>query len=165
MQSVSYAELFRPSETVGYRSSQRTAGDPTGTMDYPIIGGPLGSGGSLFLSEWGWLDNGRDRAATGEIYAETGNIVVAEGEKRLHFKQLVTDAAADPGTLGYRFFPREQAGDAASEFDTGLYAVEHGGLIDIRFSGRSVRMRMEALVDGPWSVGRPRLEIRVGGRR
>jgi hypothetical protein len=67
--------------------------------------------------------------------------------------------------IGFRFFPREQPNDAASEFDTGLYTVEHGGLIDVRFSGRSTRMRIEALADGPWAIGRSRLDIRKGGRR
>jgi hypothetical protein len=99
------------------------------------------------------------------VYAETGNIVVAEGDRRFHAKQLVMDADAPDGALGYRFFPREEPNDAASEFDTGLYTAVHGGLLDIRFSGRSVRMRMEALIDGPFAVGRPRLEMKAGGRR
>jgi hypothetical protein len=67
--------------------------------------------------------------------------------------------------LGYRFFVREQPYDEAGEYDTGLYTVVHGGLMDMRFSGRSTRMRMEATYDGPFAVGRPRLEIRPGGRR
>ena len=150
--------------TIGVRT--RTAADPTGTMDFPVLGGPLGSGGSLFLHEFGWLDNGAPRGANGEIYAESGNIVIGEGDKRFHVKQLVFDAScAVDDMLGYRFFVREQPYDEASEFDTGLYTVIHGGLMDMRFSGRSIRMRMEALTDGPFAVGKPRLEVRPGGRR
>jgi hypothetical protein len=67
--------------------------------------------------------------------------------------------------IGVRFFPREQPNDAASEFDTGLYQAVHGGLMDVRWSGRSTRMRIEALVDGPFALGRLRLEMRAGGRR
>jgi hypothetical protein len=149
--------------TIGMRT--RTAGDPSGTMDFPVLGGPLGSGGSLFLHEWGWLDDGTPRAPNGLVYAESGNILLAEGDKRFNVTQLVMDAACPDGTLGYRFFPREQPYDAASETDTGLYTVVQNGLMDMRFSGRSVRMRMEALTDAPFAVGKPRLEMSIGGRR
>jgi hypothetical protein len=156
--------------TIGVRS--RTAADPSGTMDRPVLGGPatIGTGGSLFLHEFGWSDDGVPRAPNGLVYAESGNITLGEGDKRLHVKQLVFDADSTgtgdgDGGLGYRFFPREQPYDAASEFDTGLYTVIHGGLMDMRFSGRSTRMRMEALADQPFAVGRPRLEVRAGGRR
>jgi hypothetical protein len=84
----------------------------------------------------------------------------------MNVRQVVYDAA-DSGTemFGYRFFAREQPYDAASEFDTGLYTVVHNGLMDVRFSGRSVRMRIEATQDGPFAVGKPRLEVKPGGRR
>jgi hypothetical protein len=161
--ALNYGDPNKP-WTIGVRT--RTAADPTGTMDYPVLGGPLGSGGSLFLHEFGWLDNGVARAASGLVYAESGNIVLGEGDRRFHVKQMVFDASSDVvDMLGYRFFPREQPYDAASEFDTGLYTAVHGGLMDLRFSGRSVRMRMEALVDTGFAVGRPRLEMRIGGSR
>jgi hypothetical protein len=148
---------------IGVRT--RTATDPSGTMDFPTLGGPLGTGGALFLHEYGWTDNGVPRAPYGLIYAESGDIVSGEGDKRFHVKQLVFDADGPPDVLGYRFFAREQPRDDASEYDTGLYTVIHGGLMDMRFSGRSVRMRMEATADGPFAVGRPRLEMKGGGRR
>ena len=160
--ALNYADPNKP-WTIGVRT--RTAADPSGTMDFPVLAGPLGDGGSLFLHEWGFLENGVPRAPTGEIYAESGNIFFSEGETRFHAKQLVFDADPSEAPLGYRFFPREEPGDAASEYDTGLYTVVSHGLLDVRFSGRSVRMRMEALTDGPFAVGRPRLIVRQGGRR
>ena len=160
--AINYSDPNRP-WTIGMRN--RTAGDRIGAMDYPILAGPVTGGGCLYLHEYGWSENGTPRAPAFEVYAETGNIVLGEGDRRFHVKQLVMDAAADPNTLGYRFYVREQPYDAASEFDTGLYIVTHGGLLDTRFSGRSVRMRLEALVDGPFAIGRPRLEMRPGGRR
>ena len=159
--ALNYSDQTHP-WTIGVR--RRTAGDPSGTMDYPVLGGPLGSGGSLFLHEYGWSDNGVPRAPHGDVYAESGNITLGEGDKRFHVKQVIFDAEAANG-IGYRFFPREQPHDAASEYDTGLYTEIHDGLMDVRFSGRSVRMRMEAMADEPWAVGRPRLEMKAGGRR
>lgn len=164
--AFNYADPGKP-WTIGLRT--RTAADPTGTMDKPVMGGfqrpkppdlPDG-GGSLFLHEWNWLDDGLPRA--GAIYAESGAIVIGEGDRRYHCKQLVFDAAAPDNALAYRFFVREEP--AGTEFDTGLYTEINDGLMDLRFSGRSIRMRMEALVDGPFAVGRPRLDIRPGGRR
>lgn len=151
--------------TIGVRS--RTAADPTGTMDYPVLGGPLGTGGSLYLHEYGWLDNGVPRAPNGAVYAESGNIVIGEGDKRFHVKQLVFDAASSVAgnVLGFQFFTREEPSDDAGEVATGLYTVIHRGLMDMRFSGRSIRMRAEALVDAPFGVGKTRLNIRPGGSR
>ena len=161
--ALNYSDPAHP-WTIGVRA--RTAADPSGTMDYPVLGGPLGTGGSLYLHEYGWTDNGAPRAPIGIIYAESGDIVLGEGDQRFHVKQLIFDA--DPGPepmLGYRFFSREQPQDSASETDTGLYTVIHDGLMDVRFSGRSVRMRTEATADGPWAIGRPRLDMKPGGSR
>jgi len=158
--AVNYADPTRP-WTIGTR--QRTAGDPLGTMDYPVIGGPAAGGACLYLHEWGWTDNGVPRAPHGTVYAESGAIVAGEGDQRFHVKQLVMDAASGDDAIGYRFFTREQPN--GPERDTGLYTQTHNGLMDMRFSGRSVRMRMEALTDSPFAVGKPRLEIRKGGRR
>jgi hypothetical protein len=161
--ALNYSDPAHP-WIIGVRD--RTAGDPAGTMDYPILAGPIGVGDhSLYLHEYGWTANGVPRAANGLIYAETGAITAGEADKRLHVTQLVLDADPPEGRLGYRFFSREQPQDVASEFQAGLYTEIHGGLMDVRFSGRSIRMRMEALTDGPFAVGRPRLEVKAGGRR
>ena len=166
--ALNYSDPAHP-WTIGTRN--RTAADPTGTMDYPVLGGSLpGDGGLtygvLFLHEYGWTDNGVPRAPAGDIYAESGNITLGEGDRRLHVRQVVFDATGGaPDMLGYRFFTREQPYDAANEWDTGLYTEIHDGLMDVRFSGRSVRMRMEAMVDGAFAVGRPRLDMKPGGSR
>ena len=161
--ALNFADPAQP-WIIGVRT--RTAADPSGTMDFPVLGGFVeGAGGALFLHEYGWTENGIPRAPLGLIYAESGNIVAGEGDKRLHVTQLVFDAAGPPDVLGYRFFPREQPHDVESEYDTGLYTEIHGGLMDARFSGRSIRMRMEATADGPWAVGRPRLKAKGGGSR
>jgi len=151
---------------IGQRT--RTAADRLGILDHPILGGPSGTQASLFLHEYGWLDGTSPRAATGEIYAETSNIVLAEGDQRFHVKQVIMDGATDPTNpaFGLRFFHAEQPLDPI-ETDTGLYsgANIHGGLLDVRFSGRSIRMRVEATSDGPWGLGKLRLDVRTAGRR
>jgi hypothetical protein len=148
--------------TIGVRT--RTAGDPTGTMDFAVLAGPAGAGGALYLHDYGWLEDGQPRAANGDIYAETGAIVMGEGDQRYHVTQVVPDAALGAaGMLGFRFFASEEP--MGPEQETGLYTVWHEGLLDVRLSGRSVRMRIEATADGPFALGRTRLLLKSGGRR
>jgi hypothetical protein len=164
--ALNYSDQRRP-WTIGVRT--RTAADPTGTMDYPILGGPdplVSGGGMLFLHEYGWTDNGNARASAGTVYAQSGAIVLGEGDTRFAVKQIVLDSADTAANMvGYRFIVRENPHDAASEFDTGLFTVEHDGLMDVSFSGRTMQMRLEATVDGDFTVGRPRLQMRPAGKR
>jgi hypothetical protein len=162
-----YGDAAKP-WAIGTRN--RTAADPSGTMDNPVLGGYLASfvpphHGSIFLHEFGWTNNGQARAVSRGIYAESGAIALGEGDKRVHVKQVIFDSAPPQGAVVYSFFVREEPGDDTGEFQTEYYTDVHAGLMDVRFSGRSVRMRVVALQDGPWSVGRPRLDIRPGGRR
>jgi hypothetical protein len=145
----------------------RTAGDRIGTLDFPVLGGASTSGGALYQHESGYTDDGAPRASAGEVFLETGALNGGEGNNRFHVKQVVFDATANPtlpAPFGFRFFAREEPWDSV-ETDTGLYTEVHNGLMDTRFSGRSVRMRLEAILDGPFTVGRPRLQMRQGGSR
>jgi hypothetical protein len=153
-----------PCWMIGQRT--RTAADRLGVLDHPILAGPLGSQASLYFHEYGTTDNGAPLAPTGAVYAETGNIVMGEGDKRFHVMQVVMDAVTDPNapSFGLRFFVREQP-FATTEQDTGLYTVVHDGLMDVKFSGRTVRMRVEGTADTAWALGKTRLEARLGGRR
>jgi hypothetical protein len=122
--------------------------------------------GCFFLHEYGWLENGQPRGPNGQIYAESGAITLGEGDQRMAVTQLVFDATTSAtDVLGYRFIVRENPADADSEYDTGLYTVMHNGLMDMRWSGRTVQMRMEAQFDGSFTVGRPRLVTKAAGQR
>jgi hypothetical protein len=147
----------------------RTAGDRIGTLDFPVLGGagPDGTGGALYQHESGYTDNGVPRASAGQVYVESGALNGGEGNNRFHVRQVVFDATANPALpppFGFRFLSREEPWDSV-ENDSGLYTVSHGGLMDTRLSGRSVRLRIEATADAPFSVGRPRLDMKPGGRR
>jgi hypothetical protein len=141
-----------------------TAPIADGSVDWQFLG--AGSGGSLFLHEYGWSDNGAPRAATGSVYAESGAITLGEGDQRYNVTQLVADYTSDTANmLGYSFMVSEQPMDTANAYDTGLYTAVHDGLMDMRWSGRTAQMRVEALADGDFAVGRPRLIMKPGGKR
>jgi hypothetical protein len=150
-------------------SRARTAGDRIGTLDYPVLGGigPDGTGGALYQHETGYTDNGSSRASAGQVFAESGTLNQGEGDIRFAVKQVVFDSTTDPtlaANFGFRFFAKEQPWDSV-ETDTGLYTHIHNGLMDVRFSGRSVRMRLEATQDATFTVGRTRLDLVKAGKR
>jgi hypothetical protein len=147
-------------------SRTRTAADFSGTMDYPVLGGPLGSGGSLFLHEYGWTDNGAPRAPAGEVYVESGAIALGEGDRRFNVTQVIPDYVSQHAEMiGYSFASTEQPQSTADAFTRGPYTVVHNGLVDVKLSGRSVLLRLEAMLDGEFTVGRPRLVISPAGLR
>ena len=144
---------------------ERTAADRHGTLNYPVCGGASGGGGALFQHEIGFLDDAQPRASAGRVYAETATIALGEGDRRLHVQQIAVDAfmSRDQPAVGFRFTHDEEPFDTAS--GTQLYTTIHDGLVDVRFSGRGVRMRIEATRDVDWEIGRTRLMLRQGGAR
>lgn len=138
----------------------RTAADPRGAMLRPVMGG---ADGKLYLHEFGWTDDGNSRV--GRIYMETGDYSLdPTTDYRFHVVQIKPDFTGPAQRIGYRFFAWEQPD--SPQFDTGTHPViDTSGLVDARFSCRGLRMRIEALEDGPFAVGATRLRVRQGGKR
>lgn len=141
----------------------RTASDMSGSMARPIL---AGADGKLYMHEYGWTNNGASRI--GQIYIETADITMeslgGDPERRMEVRQIRHDYAGDPGAMGFRFFVWEEPDGPA--FDLGsIPAAVEGGLTDIEFSCRGMRMRLEALTDAPFSLGITRLVYRQGGYR
>ena len=138
----------------------RTAADSTGAMIRPILAGP---DNQLYMHEYGSLDNGNSRIGT--IYLETGDFQLNDGgDTRFHVRQLAHDFVGPAEAMGFRFFSWEETD--GPQWDTGSIPITNNtGLTDARFSGRGCRMRIEALADVPFAIGKTRLVIRPGGSR
>jgi len=138
----------------------RTAADTRGSMLRPVM---AGADGKLYLHEYGWLDDGASRV--GQIYLETADVMLdQEANTRFHVRQIVPDFVGPANRVGFRFFLWEQPD--GPQWDTGVFPViDASGLTDARFSCRGLRMRIEALQDGPFAIGRTRLSTRKGGSR
>jgi hypothetical protein len=138
----------------------RTAADTRGSMLRPVL---AGADGKLYLHEFGYTDDGASRV--GQIYLETGDFMASpEADFRFHVRQIRPDFTGPANRVGFRFFLWEEPD--GPQWDTGSYPVINAsGLVDARFSARGLRMRIEALEDGPWALGRTRLDIRKGGSR
>lgn len=158
------AVTARPIWQIGTRA--RTAADRNGTLTYPVLGGISGSGGGLFQHELGYLDNGNPRASAGEVYATTGAIVLGEGDTRYHVKQVVFDGVTIPDqpAVAFEFYAKEQP-FAQTVTTAGPYTqINANGLLDVRFSGRTVQMRVQATRDVGFEVGQTRLSISPAGK-
>jgi hypothetical protein len=139
----------------------RTASDLVGITNLPIM---AGLDGKLYLHEVGWLADNQPRL--GEVYAESGDLTLGEGERTMHVVGLIPDIIRAGDAASYTLMGKWQpTGDEWTEGPF-LYNTRGDGRIDCRFSARSVRVRIEANRDIDFAVGRPRLEIaRAGGRR
>ena len=139
----------------------RTAADKRSSMAHPLLSD---LDGLVQIHEFGWTANGTTRV--GSVYVETGTVALDQSEDtRFTIKQIVQDFTGPADRVGYRFsFWEEPNGN---EYDTGTFkVVNDSGRTDIGsgFSCRGLRMRIEAVSDGPFAIGRTRLIARPGGR-
>jgi len=155
--AYNYGDASRP-WIIGQQ--QRTASDVRGAMVRPVL---CDGAGQVLYHEYGWTDSGVSRAP--QIYLETGAFALSEAaDRRFHVKQIAQDFTGPADRAGYRFFTAEEPN--GPEADTGVFPITNdSGLTDVRFSARSLRMRIEALSDGPFALGKTRLIVRPGGYR
>jgi hypothetical protein len=136
----------------------RTAGIPSVAFDNPIM---AGTDGHLYQHEAGWTDAGLTRIP--DVYAESTAIRIGAGERVMAVTQVMPDAKEGLDSISFRFFTRLTPDGAETE--RGPYTPRSDGYMDVRFSARDVRVRVEATADGDWGVGVPLAEIGQRGKR
>jgi hypothetical protein len=156
----------------GIGQLSRTSGDPVGARHYLMLGA---SNGKIYAHENGWTDDGATRV--GSIFATTGDIMLGEGDsyqhiRKLYYDRVFSNAMNPPTDLQFKFETKRQIGHPPKilgpfkprRFDVNSQ-MTYDGIVDVKFSARSLRLRIEPTVDLDWSVGRIRLDIRQGGSR
>lgn len=129
----------------------RTIGSDIGVFDNPIA---IDASGFVYDHEIGWL---YDSAVP---FAETGPIELGNGDQVMVVRSMVPDERTQgdvSAKFKLRFYPN------ATETTFGPYAMS--APTDLRFTGRQVRMRVEAVRNADWRVGTMRLEAVAGGGR
>ena len=94
------------------------------------------------------------------VFAETGPISLAAGDKVMKVTSLIPDEANQGDvtvTFKTRFYPN------ASESSFGPFSMANP--TDVRFTGRQIRMRVEGNVNTDWRAGIMRIEAKAGGKR
>ena len=135
--------------TIG--SLTRTAGFDLGAFTSPIW---LAEDGSAFDQEFGFYLGG------GSAFAESGPISFGAGDAVMRATSLIPDEATQgevQATFKTRFYPNDV------ERSYGPYAMANP--TSVRFTGRQIRMRVEATTLSDWRVGVMRIDAVPGGRR
>ena len=110
--------------------------------------------------ETGWTDlDGGIR----EVWAETAALALGAGDRGMDIRQGLPANGSGYDSMQFRFYTNRTPEGAEREF--GPYRVRSDGYLDLRVSGRDVRMRIENTKDAEWSVGEVRLDIVPGAGR
>lgn len=142
--------------SIGYLA--RTGVGEPGAFGLPLAGD---AGGIVYQHEQGWTDNGNPRFS--QIYCESGDIQLGEGDQGVVVRSVVPDAI-NLKNMQFHFYGQWEPEDVLEDY--GVYPYERNdGLIDALFDARAVRMRIEAVADGPWTLGRVRLDMVPGAGR
>jgi hypothetical protein len=125
---------------------------------YPVM---AGTDGHIFEHEKGWTAAGMTRV--GQVWAETANIAIAGGDRRVEVQQVQFDSGHGFGATRLLAFAKDMPDGA--EHAEGPFLPGPDGWTDCRFSGRDIRLRVEAARDEDWSLGELRLDAQPGAGR
>lgn len=93
-------------------------------------------------------------------YAETGPISLGNGDSIMRVNQLIPDEETQ-GEVQVKFKTRFHPNDTEREY--GAFTMSNP--TSVRFSGRQIRMRVEATGNQDWRVGVMRVNAESGGKR
>jgi len=129
----------------------RTTGIDSGVFRNPIW---FDEGGNVYNHEDGY------NHSPYTSYAETGPIMIADGDSVAKVNQLVPDELTQ-GQVTVSFKTRFHPNDVERSY--GPYSTANP--TDVRFTGRQFRLRINGSELNDWRFGVPRINIIAGGRR
>lgn len=131
----------------------RTCGIDLGVYDNPIWGD---ASGNLFNHE----QDPSVGHGTYTPFAESGPISLGAGDQVMKVTSLIPDESTQGDvtvTFKSRFYPN------AAETSFGPFSTANP--TDVRFTGRQVRIRIDAARNSDWRAGVMRIEAKAGGKR
>lgn len=136
----------------------RTCLTPAGTHILPLMGH---TDGHIRQHETGYLNDGATRV--GQVYAETGAMSLGPGEQLMVALRAQPDSYTGANATRFTIFSRFTREGA--ETTHGPYTTRSNGYMDLRLTGRDVRVRVEANADQNWTVGDMRMTVAPAGKR
>lgn len=120
--------------------------------------------GLLYQHEDGWTASGTTRV--GRVYAKSGAIELAKGERFTEVRQLIPDAQDDPAACTISFNLRENPQSEPFAV-AGPYTMNqaNGYFDDARFAARQIEMIVEAAKDADFTLGTIRADVVPGSGR
>lgn len=135
----------------------RTAMEQMGVNRVPIAAAP---NGHVYYHETGWTDAGAPRFPG--IFLEGGTVRVQGGQRQIMIRQVWPDTQG-PTPLDFSFYAKDVPNGPERAY--GPYLQRANGYLDVRLTGRDMRMRVRPTADGDWSLGQPVGDIRPRGGR
>jgi hypothetical protein len=134
---------------------QRTAMIPAGIEPYPFMADATGfvyqhEDGDAFTS-----------VGAGEIYAESG--AVKQSGAISTITQIIPDSEDGASKTKWTFYTRMTF--EGPETVKGPYFCRSDGYLDVRFTARSMRVRITATAGGEWTIGVPEYTTKSRGLR
>lgn len=139
----------------GWGSMSRSAMAPADVWKYPYAGA---NDGHMYQQEDGYTDAGVSRV--GQIFAETGALGIGNGDKTIEVKQAVPATGTGAASLTLTFYGQMTPEGAERTF--GPYTPRSDGYVDVRVTGREVRVRFTSAQDGPFGIGKMRFDVTQG---
>lgn len=171
--------------TFGLQSAfgQRTTWVDRGTFPLPFAVDPIGR---IYEHDVGFLADGITRV--GQIFAQSGPAEIGNGDKIIYSNLMLPDvvdvsalsmtfrthfAPMGPETIsGSRILTTEDGRVLTNESGVPLVASSPmplvpnaEGYVPVRVVGRQVAVRLDAIADANWSLGKTRLKVSGGGGR
>jgi hypothetical protein len=116
----------------------------------PLDGVPFaGDDGYVYQHEIGYKAEGASRQ--GLVFAEIGNISFDDGMSNWQINQFQIDSAEGPDSVKFIFRGRRTRGGPEVDLQTCVPRID--GRVNASFTARDFSMRIEGMVDAPWSVG------------
>lgn len=137
----------------------RSIGCEPGAYGLPLLGD---AAGNVYQHETGWSADTAQRGSL--VFAETGDLQLGDGDTLTFLEQLFPDLRLAGGSI--QFHLKGQLEADGPETDFGVFPiVRTDGIIDACLETRSLRIRIEGVIDGPWQLGRMRIGISPGAGR
>lgn len=130
----------------------RTTGFDQGVFSEPLWSDPTGV---VYEHELHGVGHGGQTP-----FAETAPISIGNGDQVMRVTQLIPDEETQ-GDVQFIFKTRFHPNDVEREY--GVYTA--GNPTSVRFTGRQIRMRVEATNNSDFRVGVMRLNVEAGGKR
>lgn len=140
-------------------SLPRSAGSRAGVSSFPIM---AGADKHIYQHEMGWQYDAFECA--NNIYIVSATLNLPDAEQNWSVQQLLPSNGGQYDLTKYTLFTRMTPNGTERQF--GPYLSRTDGYVDVRATGRDMRLRICANGAGDWSIGRIRMKVgAAGGRR
>jgi hypothetical protein len=166
--------MYNYKDNIWYYGLQSTLARTT-YLDRGPVPFPFGvdTHGVLYEHEIGFLANGQSRV--GQVFAASGPFEIGNGDQVIYANMMLVDGKGliSGSTAVLNMTPRSSQNPLGPVTPLAVnqpgstipMVINAEGYTPVRFSGRQIRLRFDAVQDVDWSLGKLRLNVTGGSKR